>query len=137
MSNDADLYSVTGESIAVLRKKFVVICNNNHCAAMILDIFSAKEATAREFAQYDDRDYSPHVATTIAELSERTFGLFAVEQVGEAFDFLLQKKYITYQFAKDDTYIPDIYRTMNILYERNVVQEAYHTYGISQKGYKG
>jgi hypothetical protein len=134
MSNNADLYSVTGESIAVLRKKFVVICDDNHCAAMILDIFSAREAAVREFARYDERDYPPYASTTIAELSERTFGMFAVEIVKEAFDFLLQKKYITYQFAKDDTYIPDVYRTMNVLYERNVVQEAYRTYGISQKG---
>lgn len=123
--NENDLYRIAMEPIAVLRKRFITICDDNHCAAMLLDIFSAREASAREFAQYfeteDSGEYPPYLYTTIAGLAEQLFGLFDTETVEDSFEFLLQRRYISRRFLSAG---------MKVQFDREAVREAYKVYGI-------
>lgn len=94
MNTSADLYSVAGESVAILRKRFLTLCDNNHCAAFLLDQFYAYIETrfmwASQGMHYDSDDYS----TTIQQLVNNLFGLFTEEQVIDALNLLINKKYI-------------------------------------------
>lgn len=132
MNND-DLYSHVSEPIAVLRKRFVTICNGNHCAAMMLDLFSATEATAREYTGDPrwgrDEEYNPFRSCTIVELTECFYGLFDDEKVMESFQFLINEEYITGHYTQEKyEKIPALYRQMKIRCQPNVVQEACNSY---------
>jgi 5-methylcytosine-specific restriction endonuclease McrA len=130
--NSYDFYSQTRDPIALLRKKFVTICDNNHCAAMQLDAISATYATYLEAIEWaDDPDaYKPAARRTIAELAANMFELFEIEAVENALAFLAQKGYVTAEYATDDTYTPHRYRTMRILYQKENVELAYAAYDV-------
>ncbi len=94
MSNDTDLYSLVGEPIAVLRKRYLTICDGNHCAAMLLDLFAAKAATAEELEFMGSENVDPHIYTTISRLTQGLYELFDQETVHHAFFLLISKGYI-------------------------------------------
>src|SRR5437762_2988773 len=101
MCNDLDIYNMVGEPVAVLRKRYLIICENDYCAAMLLDIFCAREATAMEYAQCE-YEYDPYITTSIKELAEKLFSMFSPDAVQDALSDLIDKRYIKISYNKDD-----------------------------------
>src|SRR5687767_15967751 len=98
MSNNGDLYALVGEPIAILRKRFLIICENNYCAAMLLDIFCAKAATAKEMRgcldEGDDRE-NPVVYKSASTLQQNLMDLFSIQEVIDAIKYLLETRYVS------------------------------------------
>lgn len=97
MDTSADLYSIAGEAIVIIRKRFLSHTDNNSCAAALLDEMYARSERSRLNAEYSlgRYEYDPSFLTTLPHLTEGLFGMFTQDEVIQALSLLIDKGYIS------------------------------------------
>lgn len=134
MSTMEDLYT-GNEPLAILRKRFAFLAENDFCAAFILDQFVAEIARREEYAWYRgkyDREQTEgyDIERSIQQITDSLFGLFSYDQVVVSLNFLIKKQYIGNNGRVEgtkDTYIFPVNRQKidrdSSLYKGNVSVE--------------
>lgn len=112
MSTTEDLYEGVGDTIAVLRKRFLFHTDNNFCAAFILDRFVAEIASREEYVMFDGKPMNYHIDDSVRHLTAKLLGLFTEQDVVNALNLLIDKKLIGNHGKIGDTerYDFEIYR---------------------------
>lgn len=96
MSTSENLYEISNDAVAILRKRFLYHTDNNFCAAFLLDQFVAEIASREEYGWFD-RAKEPinyHIHASVRYLTAELFGLFAEQDVIDALNLLIDKNLI-------------------------------------------
>jgi 5-methylcytosine-specific restriction endonuclease McrA len=80
---DAIAYYIQEPAI-VLRQRYLILAENNHCAALLLDVFKA----STDWEQHD------FVTFTLQGLQEALFGVFELSEICSALRLLLEREYL-------------------------------------------
>ena len=112
------------EPATVLRQRYLILAEYNHCAALLLDIFKASS----------DWKMEDVVIFTLRHLQEALFSLFSLAEIGSALRFLLEREYVLlapepnitqfHIYEKDNTLqVITINRSQYFAYKKQVIDE--------------
>lgn len=113
MSTLENLYEMSGDTIIILRKRFLSFTDNNFCAAFLLDRFVAEIATREEYAMFGEGPLHYRIEDSVRHLTAQLLGLFEASDVVEALNLLIDKQLIGNHGKVDgyeDRYIFEIHR---------------------------
>jgi hypothetical protein len=122
--------------LIIIREDYLAICDKNHCAAAILNVFeywTDVKLDNREQAETENEiakagnvttvDTSLWIYKSIPELQKELMGLFGEKKIGAALDMLQSKGFI--DSRNNPKYGWD--RTLQYEFQTEIVQKAIHT----------
>jgi hypothetical protein len=111
----------------VIYHRYLFLCNNNLCAALLLLQFEEGQLIEEEVAQMDGREERP-VIYTLMSITKKLYSLFTYTTINEAQNLLIEKGYIQANWYSQQKERPQEQRPYVITIQHSMVTQASQSY---------